>query len=199
VTLHQPLPSFANLVSDARVTHCFDKGEGRGAVIYTQTNVRIKETGENLCTTNSAIFARGDGGFGGTKGVAHKSHPLPARAPDQVCEIKTRVDQALLYRLCRDRNQLHSDPETAIKAGFDKPILHGLCTYGIACQAVLKTLCEYDHTRITGFDVRFSAPVFPGETVITSMWQDGNIVSFKSRVKERDQVVLNHGKCILKD
>ena len=83
-------------------------------------------------------------------------------------------------------------------AGFPRPILHGLCSYGTACRGVLKTMCHYDHTQIAGFDVRFSAPVFPGETIVTEMWKDGNIVSFRSHVKERDVVVINNGKCTLR-
>ena len=113
------------------------------------------------------------------------------------CDLPTRVDQALLFRLNGDRNPLHADPATARRAGFDVPILHGLCTYGTACRAVLKTACDYDHTKITGFDARFSSPVFPGETIVTDMWKDGNVLSFQCRLKERDAVVIKNGKCTL--
>ena len=111
--------------------------------------------------------------------------------------METRPDQALLYRLNGDRNPLHSDPELAKRVGFPVPILHGLCTYGTACRTILKEVAKYDHTRITGFDVRFSSPVYPGETIITDMWVDGTVVSFSCRLKERDLMVINNGKCTL--
>jgi acyl dehydratase len=198
LTMHKPLPSAATIVSDERVVAAVDKGAGKGALIYTEKVIRLKDTNEKLCTVGGTIFARGDGGFGGPSTGGPEPHPIPERKSDAVCETDTRVDQALLYRLSGDRNPLHSDPKIAKMAGFPRPILHGLCSYGTACRAVLKTICNYDHTMITGFDVRFSAPVFPGETIVTEMWKDGNVVSFRSKVKERDVVVLNNGKCTLK-
>ena len=109
------------------------------------------------------------------------------------------LQQALLFRLNGDLNPLHADPATARAAGFPRPILHGLCTLGVACHAILKTICDYDPTLITGFDARFSAPVLPGDTLRTDMWQDGNIVSFKCKAVERDSLVLRYGKCTLLD
>jgi acyl dehydratase len=156
-----------------------------------------KQSGEKLCTLVGTAFARGDGGFGGPKDGAPEPHAIPARAPDLVHEANTRPDQAFLYALSGDRNPLHRDPNVARMAGFPRPILHGLCTYGIACRSVLSIVCDYDPARITGFDVRFSAPVFPGETIVTEMWVDGAIVSFRSKVKERDVVCLNNAKCTL--
>ena len=197
LTMHQPLPASATIISDERVTGAVDKGPGKGALIFTEKNIRLKN-GEKLCTVGGTIFARGDGGFGGPSTGALEPHPIPERNADAVCETDTRVDQALLYRLSGDRNPLHSDPKIAKMAGFPRPILHGLCSYGTACRAVLKTICHYDHTMITGFDVRFSSPVFPGETLVTEMWKDGSIVSFRSKVKERDVVAINNGKCTLK-
>ena len=117
-------------------------------------------------------------------------------APGPV-DLPVRPDQALLYRLCGDRNPLHADPAVAAKAGFDRPILHGLCTYGIACRAILKTICDYDFTLITGFDARFTAPVFPGDLLTTDMWQDRNVVAFRCHVKARESVVIDNGKCTL--
>lgn len=110
---------------------------------------------------------------------------------------ETHPDQSLLFRLNGDRNPLHADPHTAAAAGFERPILHGLCTYGVACHAILRTICDYDDTLIRGFDARFSAPVIPGDTIRTDMWQDGNIVSFRCTALERDVVVLRNGKCTL--
>jgi len=197
LVLHRPLPQDSELIADARVIEAYDKGADKGALIYTETTARTTTDDEPLFTTTSGIFARGDGGFGGATGPSPTPHPIPDRPADTSCSIKTRDDQALLYRLNGDRNPLHADPDLATRVGFPVPILHGLCTYGTACLAVLKTLCNYDHTSITGFDVRFSAPVYPGETIITDLWRDGNIVSFECRVKEREVTVIRNGKCTL--
>lgn len=198
LTVHKPLPASATIISDERVTAAVDKGAGKGALIVLEKAIRLKGSNEKLCTLSSTIFARGDGGFGGPATGAPEPHPIPERKPDVSSEADTRADQALLYRLSGDRNPLHSDPKIAKMAGFPRPILHGLCSYGTACRSVLQTICKYDHTLITGFDVRFSSPVFPGETIVTDMWKDGNVVSFRSKVKERDVVVINNGKCTLR-
>lgn len=197
LTMHKPLPVAADVTMDERVLGVFDKGADKGAVLVTERVMKEAKSGGKLCTLVNTIFARGDGGFGGPKDGAPTPHTLPERAPDLVHDCDTRVDQALLYALSGDRNPLHRDPNVAKMAGFPRPILHGLCTYGTACRAVISTVCKYDATKITGFDVRFSAPVFPGETIVTEMWVDGPVVSFRSKVKERDVVVLNNGKCTL--
>jgi acyl dehydratase len=197
LTLHKPLPPAADVVMDERVAGVYDKGADKGAIIVTEREIRDAASGDRLCTLMSTIFARGDGGFGGPKEGAPKPHTLPDRAPDLIHDCDTRPDQALLYALSGDRNPLHRDPGVAKMAGFPRPILHGLCTYGTACRAIISTVCEYDAAKITGFDVRFSAPVFPGETIATEIWVDGPVVSFRSKVKERDVVVLNNGKCTL--
>lgn len=201
LTLHQPLPPAANIVVNSRVAGAFDKGKDKGAIVIAESEISIKETGEKLCTLSSTTFARGDGGFlkegQQVQGEPPKPHPIPDRTPDGTFEAETRPDQAALYRLSGDRNPLHVDLDVADQAGFPKPILHGLCTYGTACRTILSNVCNYDHTAIRGFDVRFSAPVYPGETIVTDTWQDGNVISFRSRVKERDVVVLNNGKCTL--
>ncbi|WP_420560866.1 MaoC/PaaZ C-terminal domain-containing protein [Tepidicaulis sp.] len=197
LTMHKPLPVAADITADSRVVGAYDKGADKGAVIITETLIKDKKTGDKLCTMQSTTFARGDGGFGGPSEGAPKPHPLPERAPDQTVEVDTRPDQALLYRLSGDRNPLHADPEVAKMAGFPAPILHGLCTYGTCCRAIISSVCDYDASKITGFDVRFSSPVFPGETILVDIWQDGKTVSFRARVKERDAVVINNGKCTL--
>jgi acyl dehydratase len=197
LTVHKPLQPFGEIVSDERIIGAYDKGPQKGALIVSEKVIRDKATGEKLCTLSGTAFARGDGGFGGPKEGAPEPHPIPTRAPDLVHETDTRPDQAFLYALSGDRNPLHRDPSVAKMAGFPRPILHGLCAYGIACRSVLSTVCDYDPAKIAGFDVRFSAPVFPGETIVTEMWIDGPAVSFRSKVKERDLVCLNNGKCTL--
>jgi acyl dehydratase len=126
-------------------------------------------------------------------------HPLPERAPDAVCDLPTLPQQALIYRLSGDDNPLHADPAVARAAGFERPILHGLCTLGIAGHALLKVCCGYDPTRLKSLSLRFSAPVFPGETIRTEMWRDGARISFRAKVAERDIVVLNNGLLELAD
>lgn len=197
LAMHKVLPVAAEVTMDERVVGVFDKGKDKGAVLVTERTMKDAKSGEKLCTLVSTTFARGDGGFGGPKEGAPEPHKLPERKPDLVHECETRPDQAFLYALSGDRNPLHRDPKVAKMAGFPRPILHGLCTYGTACRAVITAVCDYDPAKITGFDVRFSAPVFPGETIVTEMWKDGNVLSFRSRVKERDVVVLNNGKCTL--
>lgn len=196
--LHRPLPPSGTLIADSRVVAAYDKGPDKGAIVLTETKVRSAADGAALFTLGSTIFARGDGGFGGPSGSGPEPHRLPERAPDLVCALETRPDQALLYRLSGDRNPLHADPALAKRVGFPAPILHGLCTYGTACRAVLQTICDYDHTRIAGFDGRFSSPVYPGETIATELWVDGKIVSFRARVPARDVTVINNGKCTLR-
>ena len=197
LTLHRTLPPQGELIADSRVVEAFDKGAGKGAVIYTETNVRLASDSQPLFTQRSTTFARGDGGFGGPSGSGPAPHAIPERKPDQTVTLETRKDQALLYRLNGDRNPLHADPALAKRVGFPVPILHGLCTYGTACRAILKSIAGYDHKRIVGFDVRFSAPVYPGESIATDLWVDGKAVSFRCRVPERDVVVINNGKCQL--
>ncbi len=197
--LYRPLPAVGKLLTDSRVVAAFDKGADKGAVICVESEVRMAKDDTVLFTVGSTVVARGDGGFGGPSGSGPAPHKLPKRDPDMSCDLETRPDQALLYRLCRDRNPLHADPVLARQVGFERPILHGLCMYGIACRAILRTICNYDYTLISGFDVRFTAPVYPGETITTEMWQDRNIVSFRCLVKSRDAVVINNGMCTLSE
>jgi acyl dehydratase len=185
------------LLISKRVVGAFDRGPKHGALILMEAEGRIAKDDTAVFTLGSTIVARGDGGFGGPSGFGPKPHRAPRRQPDLSCDIRTRPDQALLYRLNGDRNPLHADPRSAAESGYSRPILHGLCTYGVACHAILQTICDYDYTLISSFDARFSAPVFPGDTITTDMWQDGDIVSFQCTVKERDSIVLRNGKCLL--
>lgn len=200
IVLHAPVAVQGTVVGQEQVVDVVDKGEGRGALIYSQRAITDKASSKLLATLTQTTFCRADGGFGGPrerKG-ASAPHPIPARAPDIVCDLATRPEMALVYRLSGDINPLHADPEFAKAAGFPRPILHGLATMGVAGHALLKTVCDYDPARITALSVRFSAPVFPGETIRTEIWQDsdkdGGIVSFRARVMERDVVAINNGR-----
>ena len=195
--LYRPLPPAADLLVNKRVVDAFDRGPKLGALILLEAEARMASDDTVLFTMGCSIVARGDGGFGGPRGKGVPPHRPPRREPDLSCDIETRADQPLLYRLTGDRNPLHADPVRARNVGFDRPILHGLCTFGVACKAILQTICDYDYTLIREFDARFSAPVLPGDTITTDMWQDGNVISFTCSVKERDAVVLRNGKCTL--
>ncbi|MEQ9518682.1 MAG: MaoC/PaaZ C-terminal domain-containing protein [Parvibaculum sp.] len=197
LTMHKPLPAAATILVDTKIVGAWDKGKDKGAVIASETSIRDKATGEALCTLLSTTFARGDGGFGGPTTGAPQPHAIPDRAPDMTFDAETKPDQALLYRLSGDRNPLHADPDFAKAVGFPAPILHGLCTYGTCCRAIITHVCDYDPTKITGFDVRFSSPVYPGETITLEAWKDGNVLSFIAKVKERNVTVINNGKCTL--
>lgn len=197
VELHKPLPDYGTFTAEQRVVGAFDKGPGKGAVVINETTW-TDQKGEKVATLTGSIFARGDGGFGGPSEGAPEPHAVPERAPDISVDFTTRPDQALLYRLNGDRNPLHSDPDVAKMAGFDRPILHGLCTYGITCRAVLQEITGWDPTQILSHQVRFSAPVFPGDTVTVDLWRDGTVISFEARVKARGVTVIKNGKTVLR-
>ncbi len=190
----RPLPVEGAIVGKTRVTGVADKGKDKGALIMTECTVRDKSGGAVVCTLTSTTFCRADGGFGGPDGPVKAPHPIPATAPQQVCDLPTLPQAALIYRLSGDYNPLHADPAYAIKAGFKMPILHGRCTFSIAGHALLKTLCGYDASRFIAMEGRFSSPVYPGETIRTEMWRDGNVVSFRSTVPARGVTVLNNGR-----
>jgi acyl dehydratase len=173
VRLHRPLPPAGEGVS-TRVSGVHDKGAARHAIVELTTTGTDPADGTTVVETTSTIMLRGAGGFGGERGAPAPPVRLPDATPDVVVEQLTRPEQALLYRLSGDRNPLHSDPWFATeKAGFPRPILHGLCTYGFAGRALLHALCGGDPARFRAMAPRFSAPVFPGETLITSMWRAG--------------------------
>jgi len=197
VELHRPLPAAGTFTAASRTIGAFDKGSDKGAVVMNET-VWIDEAGEKVVTLTGSTFARGDGGFGGPSEGAPQPHPTPPRAPDLSLDFQTRTDQALLYRLNGDRNPLHADPEVARRAGFDRPILHGLCTYGITCRAILAGITDYDPEVIASHEARFSAPVFPGDLITVDLWRDGKTVSFEARVKARGATVIKNGKTVLR-
>lgn len=195
--LHRPLPSGGTITACGRVVSVFDKGAGKGATITWEVVLRDQESGDRIATLTTTCFARGDGGCGGSSEAAPEPHPIPGRPADVTLDIPTRPDQALLYRLSGDRNSLHADPEIAAKAGLPRPLLHGLCTYGITCRAVLQAFADFDPSRVKSHQARFSAPVFPGETIRVDLWRDGNIVSFEASAKERGVTVIKSGKSVL--
>ena len=195
VVLHRPLPPEGEAEAQSHVAAVYDKGE-RGAILLVETTLTAKD-GAPLATLHSSIFARADGGFGGASDGEAQPHPRPERPADQSLDIPTRPDQALLYRLNGDRNPLHADPAFAKLVGFPRPILHGLCTFGITCRAVLQAYADFDPARVKSHQARFSAPVFPGETVSVDLWRDGEAVAFEARVKDREAVVIKNGKSVL--
>ena len=194
-TLHRPLQTGGTLIGQTRILEVIDKGAGKGALIFSERQVTDKATGELVTTISQTAFCRGDGGFGGPpRPTPTPTHPIPTRAPDFTCDLRTRPEAALIYRLSGDYNPLHAEPAFARAAGFERPILHGLGTFGVSGHALLKTLCGYDPNRLISFGCRFSAPVFPGETIRTQMWRDGAVVSFRARVVERDVVAITNGR-----
>ncbi|WP_199431812.1 MaoC/PaaZ C-terminal domain-containing protein [Qaidamihabitans albus] len=170
VVVHRPIPVEGKAVARSRITDVLDKG--KAAVIRQETEV-TDPSGDPLWTARSSIFARGEGGFGGERGTSDRVE-LPDREPDFVLDTPTLPQQALLYRLCGDRNPLHADPEFARAAGFDLPILHGLCTYGIVAKAVTDALLDADVTRVGAWSAKFAGIMLPGETLRTRVWRDGD-------------------------
>lgn len=195
--MHCPLEPGKTYVGTFQVTDVVDKGAGKGALILMRKTLR--ETGRDnpVSTVTSTYFLRGDGGCGGTASEAPAPHALPDRAPDGTCVLATLPQAALIYRLSGDYNPIHIDPAIARKAGFERPILHGLCTLGVATRAIVQAVCDDQADRLKSFRLRFSSPVYPGETIATDYWLDGPVVSFRSRALERDIVVLNNGRAEL--
>jgi len=192
--LHRPLPASGDVIGRTRVVGINDKGPGKGAIVYSQRTLHDAASDELIATLDSSTFCRGDGGCGGSDAPPMRLAPTPERAPDAVCELPTLPQQALLYRQCGDFNPLHADPAVARAAGFERPILHGLCTFAVAGHALLRTLCDYDPARLTELQARFSAPVYPGETLRTEIWSDADAVAFRTLAVERNVVVLSHGR-----
>ncbi|MBN3510709.1 MaoC family dehydratase [Mycolicibacterium nivoides] len=188
VSVPGPIPTSGTAKSVQRFTEIWDKG--KAAVIVSESTV-TDESGKVLWTTKRSIFARGEGGFGGERGPA-TSAELPDRAPDIEISLPTLPQQALLYRLCGDRNPLHSDPAFAAAAGFDRPILHGLCTYGIGCKAIVDNLLDGDVSQVASYGARFAGVVFPGETLQANIWkEDGKFIGVLTAPSRDNAVVLS--------
>lgn len=194
IELHRELPPDAKVTLQGELAEIWDKGSA--AVIGVQTTA-TDDKGP-LFTAKASIFARGSGGFGGERGPSTKGvNAPPERAPDHVVSDETRIEQAAIYRLSGDRNPLHIDPDFGKAAGFETPILHGLCTYGFVGRAILNTLCGRDPARFTSFDARFTDVVYPGDTIITKMWVDGNEAIVQAET-QKGNVVVSGAKATFK-
>ena len=193
VDVHRPLPVEGSATAVQRVVNVYDKGSA--AVVVTETAVTDAD-GAPLWTNTSSIFARGEGGFGGERGPSGKLE-LPDREPDATLITPTLPQQALWYRLLGDRNPLHVDPAFAAAAGFPAPILHGLATYGIVCKALTDALLDGDASRVRGFRVRFAGVVYPGETLRTQAWADGDRYLVSTTVVERDAPALADAELVV--
>lgn len=198
VELHAPLPVEGEIIGRSRVTGLVDRGAGKGALLYVAREVIDAATQVKLATVEQTIFLRGDGGFGGPTGPVKKPAPEPECSPAFMLDLPTRPEMALLYRLNGDHNPLHSSPSLAAKAGFPRPILHGLGTFGVVGRALLRLVCGNDPARFGKMECRFSAPVFPGETISTEIWPDANGAAFRAKVVERDVVVISNGRLALR-
>lgn len=190
--IKKPLPTAGTITSTPQITNIYDKGSGM--VIVTTVTSR-DETGAVVCVGEASMFIRGLGGYGGDRGPSGNINLPPERQPDKVHEEKTLEKQALIYRLSGDINPLHADPAMAAIGNFEKPILHGLCTFGFAVRAVLKHFADNDPAKFKSVRVRFSKHVFPGDTLITEMWRESPTeIIFQTKVKERDVVALSNAK-----
>jgi len=191
VELHRPLPVAGSVSTVSTVTGIYDKGSG--ALVASENHAVDAATGEPLVTTRSGTFIRGEGGFGGERG-GDVAWQRPEREPDHRVVLATRPEQALLYRLSGDRNPLHVDPKFAARGGFDKPILHGLCTYGVTGRALLHALCGSDPARFGSMYGRFSRPVWPGDTLTVSIWADGDGAALFQTTRPDGVVVIDRGR-----
>lgn len=194
IEIHRPIPVAAQVVNQPRIAGIYDKGKAALIIMEVETS---EKGGDKLFTNRFSIFARGEGGFGGDSGPK-AGNVAPDRAPDKVVESRTLPNQALLYRLSGDKNPLHADPEFAKLGGFDVPILHGLCSYGIVCKAVVDNMLDGDVARVARYQARFAGVLFPGETIVTSMWQEDGRILVNAKSKERDSAVISNCAVTLK-
>jgi acyl dehydratase len=198
IELHRVVSIPLDVDVQGSVVEVYDKGSDRGAILVTRHRITDRVDGELVATLTTTCFARRSGGCGGSDVDAERPHTVPRRAPDHSIDVPTTSDLALLYRLTGDRNPLHADPLAARRAGFERPILHGLCTFGIACRAVLATYADFDPSRIASHQARFAAPVFPGETLTIDLWGDADVISFEIHVRARGVTVVKNGKTVLR-
>jgi acyl dehydratase len=198
LTIYKPLKSSGKMVLEDKIGAVYDRGAERGALIEYQVTGRYEGDSDLCFTTTMVSAARGDGGFGGTPpDPANKAHPIPQRDPDIELECVTRPEQALWYSLTGDNNPIHISPRIAKKIGFERPILHGLCSYGMICRVLIQHFADGDPDRLRQYDVRFSAPVTPGDTLQISVWhEDANHIAFRVKSATTGQKLLDNGHCI---
>lgn len=192
VIIHRPLPPEASLTTTGKIAEIWDKG--KAALVVLESTSSDKDG--PLFTNRFSLFLRGEGGFGGESGPKAGNKP-PDRAPDGVIEVPTLPQQALLYRLSGDKNPLHADPEFAAMAGFDKPIIHGLCSYGVVCKAIVDNVLGGDTTKVAGYAARFAGVGFPGETYVVSYWKEGDKILLEAKSKERDAIIISNAAVTL--
>jgi len=194
IEIHRPLPTAAELESEPRISGIYDKGKAALVVLEVATR---EKGGEPLFTNRFSLFLRGEGGFGGESGPK-AGNAAPERDPDHVVESPTLPQQALLYRLSGDKNPLHADPEFAKMGGFDTPILHGLCSFGVVCKAAVDEALGGDVTRVARYQARFAGVAFPGETIVTSLWNEGDRIVIAATAKERGAPVISNSAITLR-
>jgi acyl dehydratase len=188
IEVHQPIPTEATVTNAGEIVGIYDKGKAALVVLEVKTR---DEAGQPLFTNRFSLFLRGEGGFGGESGPKAGNRP-PERDPDGVLESQTLPQQALLYRLSGDKNPLHADPEFAKMAGFDKPIIHGLCSFGVVCKAIVDNVLGGDVTKVARYQARFAGIGFPGETYLTSYWKQDDKILVSTKSKQRDAVMISN-------
>ncbi|RQR22035.1 3-alpha,7-alpha,12-alpha-trihydroxy-5-beta-cholest-24-enoyl-CoA hydratase [Burkholderia sp. Bp9143] len=191
--LHASLVPGRTYIGSYRVADVIDKGVGKGAMLYLEKTLRDGTSNEIVSTVTSTYILRGDGGCGGTRDVPPPLHTVPDRPADCTVSLPVLPQAGLIYRLSGDHNPIHASPAIARQAGFEQPILHGLCTMGVATRAIIQGGCNDDPERLRSVKLRFSAPVYPGETLLTELWRECNGVSFRTTAVERNVTVLNNG------
>jgi acyl dehydratase len=198
IELHRVVTVPLKVRTQGIVTAVYDKGVGRGAIIVTRHVMTDAGDGGKIATLTTSCFARAEGGCGGSADAPPQPHTVPSRPPDHSLDIATRADLALHYRLTGDRNPIHADPEIARQAGFSRPLLHGLGSFGISCRAVLEVCADFNPERIASHQARFASPVYPGEIITVNLWRDADVVSFEAQVRARGVTVLKNGKSVLR-
>jgi len=195
LTIHKPLPAQGEVIGRDSIDAIYDKGASKGAVMYMSRRIYAADSGEHLATSSLSTFMRGNGGFGGSAEGQPTPHAIPSdREADLSIALASRPEQAAIYRLSGDWNPLHIDPSFASRAGFDRPILHGMSSYGMAGRAIIKLLCEDNPERLRALNLRFASPMYPGETLRVDVWHEGpGKASFVARTVGRDQLILNNG------
>jgi acyl dehydratase len=188
IEVHQPIPPEATVTSSGHIAGIYDKGKAALVVLEVKTK---DEAGKPLFTNRFSLFLRGEGGFGGDSGPK-AGNEAPTRAPDGVIASPTLPQQALIYRLSGDKNPLHADPDFAKMGGFDKPIIHGLCSYGVVCKAIVDKVLGGDVTKVARYQARFAGVGFPGETYLTSYWKEGDKILIQAKSKERDAIIISN-------